>query len=108
YGHGKAEPMAGMVVAGALVGAAIFIASQSVREIITPHHTPAWFTLLVLAVVIATKETLFRFVFKVGNELTSTAVKGDAWHHRSDAITSAAAFVGITIALIGGQGYESA
>jgi cation diffusion facilitator family transporter len=108
YGHGKAEPMAGMVVAGALVGAAIFIASQSVREIITPHHTPAWFTLLVLAVVIATKETLFRFVFKVGNELTSTAVKGDAWHHRSDAITSAAAFVGITIALVGGKGYESA
>jgi len=108
YGHGKAEPMAGMVVAAALVGAAIFIAIQSVREIITPHHSPAWFTLLVLAVVIATKETLFRFVFKVGNELTSTAVKGDAWHHRSDAITSAAAFVGIAIALVGGNGYESA
>jgi cation diffusion facilitator family transporter len=108
YGHGKAEPMAGMVVATALVGAAIFIAIQSVREIITPHHSPAWFTLLVLAVVIAAKETLFRFVFKVGNALTSTAVKGDAWHHRSDAITSTAAFVGITIALVGGNGYESA
>jgi cation diffusion facilitator family transporter len=100
--------MAGMVVAAALLGAAIFIAIQSLREIITPHHAPAWFTLVVLAVVIATKETLFRFVFRVGNELTSTAVKGDAWHHRSDAITSAAAFVGITIALIGGKGYESA
>ena len=108
YGHGKAEPMAGMVVALALLGAAIFIAIQSVREIITPHHAPAWFTLLVLALVIATKETLYRFVFKVGRELTSTAVKGDAWHHRSDAITSAAAFVGIAIALIGGKGYESA
>jgi cation diffusion facilitator family transporter len=83
YGHGKAEPMAGMVVAAALLGAAIFIAIQSLREIITPHHAPAWFTLVVLAVVIATKETLFRFVFRVGNELTSTAVKGDAWHHRS-------------------------
>ena len=78
------------------------------REIITPHHAPAWFTLLVLALVIGTKETLYRFVFKVGDELTSTAVKGDAWHHRSDAITSAAAFVGISIALIGGKGYESA
>jgi cation diffusion facilitator family transporter len=108
YGHGKAEPIAGMVVAAALLGAAIFIAVQSVREIVTPHHAPAWFTLLVLALVIGTKETLFRFVFKVGSELTSTAVKGDAWHHRSDAITSAAAFVGITIALIGGKGYESA
>ena len=68
----------------------------------------SWFTLLVLALVIAVKETLFRCVFKVGDELTSTAVKGDAWHHRSDAITSAAAFVGISIALIGGKGYESA
>ena len=108
YGHGKAESIAGMVVALALLAAAVFIAVQSLREIITPHHSPAWFTLLVLALVIATKETLYRFVFKVGAELTSTAVKGDAWHHRSDAITSAAAFVGISIALIGGKGYESA
>ena len=108
YGHGKAESVAGMFVALALLGAAILIAVQSVSEIITPHHAPAWFTLLVLALVIATKESLFRFVFKVGRELTSTAVKGDAWHHRSDAITSAAAFVGIAIALIGGKGYESA
>ena len=108
YGHGKAESIAGMVVALALLAAAVFIAIQSVREIITPHHAPAWFTLLVLALVIGTKETLYRFVFKVGDELTSTAVKGDAWHHRSDAITSAAAFIGISIALIGGKGYESA
>jgi len=108
YGHGKAESIAGMVVALALLAAAVFIATQSVREINTPHHAPAWFTLLVLALVIGTKETLYRFVFKVGDELTSTAVKGDAWHHRSDAITSAAAFIGISIALIGGKGYESA
>ena len=108
YGHGKAESMAGIVVALALLAAAVFIAVQSLREIVTPHHAPAWYTLLVLALVIGTKETLYRFVFKVGDELTSTAVKGDAWHHRSDAITSAAAFVGISIALIGGKGYESA
>ena len=108
YGHGKAESIAGFIVALALLAAAVFIAVQSVREIITPHHAPAWFTLLVLALVIVTKETLYRFVFKVGDELTSTAVKGDAWHHRSDAITSAVAFVGITIALVGGKGYESA
>jgi len=108
YGHGKAESMAGMVVALALLAAALFIGTQSLREIITPHHSPAWFTLMVLALVIGTKEALYRFVFKVGDEITSTAVKGDAWHHRSDAITSAAAFVGISIALIGGKGYESA
>ena len=108
YGHGKAEPIAGVVVAAALLAAAAFISIQSVREIITPHHTPAWFTLLVLALVIITKETLYRFVFRVGTQLTSTAVKGDAWHHRSDAITSAAAFIGISIALIGGKGYAAA
>lgn len=108
YGHGKAESIAGVIVALALLAAAVFIAIQSAREIITPHHSPAWYTLLVLIMVIGTKETLFRFVFKVGEDLTSIAVMGDAWHHRSDAITSAAAFVGISIALIGGKGYESA
>lgn len=108
YGHGKAESIAAIIVSFALLGAASLIAVQSIREIIVPHHAPAWFTLLVLALVVITKEALYRFVFKVGHQLSSTAVKGDAWHHRSDAITSAAAFVGISIALIGGKGYESA
>ena len=67
FGHGKAEPIAGLVVALALLAAAAFIAFQSVREIITPHHAPAWFTLPVLAVVIVTKETLYRFAFRVGS-----------------------------------------
>ena len=42
YGHGKAESIAGMVVALALLAAAVFIGIQSVREIITPHHAPLW------------------------------------------------------------------
>ena len=108
YGHGKAEPLAGALVAIGLFAGAIIIVMQSVREIITPHHAPESFTLLVLVVVVITKELLFGFVMKVGNEVQSTAVRGDAWHHRSDAITSAAAFVGISVALIGGNGYESA
>ncbi|MBI2549495.1 cation transporter [Candidatus Woesearchaeota archaeon] len=108
YGHGKAEPLTATIVALVLVGAAIIIAIQSIKEIITPHHAPAPFTLLVLAVVVITKEALFRFVQHVGNTVNSIAVKTDAWHHRSDALTSAAAFVGISVALIGGKGYESA
>lgn len=108
YGHGKAESLAGMVVAAALLGAAALIAWQSINEIITPHHSPAWYTLLALALVIATKETLFRFVDKTGHSLDSTSLKSDAWHHRSDALTSAAAFIGISVALIGGKGYEGA
>jgi cation diffusion facilitator family transporter len=108
YGHGKAEPLAALTVSLALLGAAVVIALQSVREIVTPHHAPAPFTLAVLVLVVVTKETLFRLVFRVGHEVDSIAVKTDAWHHRSDAITSATAFVGISIALIGGKGYESA
>lgn len=108
FGHGKAEPMAGVLVALALFGAAISIAVQSMGEIRVPHVTPAPFTLLVLVLVVVVKEALFRFVFRVGEDVGSTAVKGDAWHHRSDAITSAAAFVGIGIALVGGKGWEAA
>lgn len=108
YGHGKAEPIAAAFVATALLAAAMAIAVQSIHEIKSPQHTPAPFTLLVLVLVVITKESLFRFVFSVGEEVQSTAVRTDAWHHRSDAITSAAAFVGISIALIGGSGYEAA
>lgn len=108
YGKGRAEAIAAVVVSLALFGAAVGIAINSVREIRTPHHTPAPFTLVVLVLVIVVKEGLFRFVLKVGEQVTSTAVKSDAWHHRSDAITSAAAFVGISIALLFGKGYESA
>lgn len=108
YGHGKLEPLAAVGVALFLFGAAIFIAVQSLHAIRNPEHAPAPFTLIVLAVVIFLKEGLFRFVIRVGEEVQSTAVKADAWHHRSDAITSAAAFIGITIALLGGPGYESA
>ena len=108
YGHGKAEPFAGIAVSFGIFIAAMIIVVQSVYEIITPHHAPAPFTLIVLILVIISKETLFRFVIKVGTTVNSIAVKSDAWHHRSDAITSAAAFIGISAALIGGEGYESA
>lgn len=108
YGHGKAEPFAGIAVSFGIFIAAMIIIVQSVYEIITPHHAPASFTLIVLIIVIIIKEALFRFVIKVGTTVNSVAVKSDAWHHRSDAITSLAAFIGISIALIGGEGYESA
>ncbi len=108
YGQGKAEPLAATVVSLMLLGAAIGIALAAVEEIRTPHHAPAPFTLIVLVGVVAVKEGLFRRVSAVGEEIGSTAVRADAWHHRSDAITSAAAFVGITVALIGGPGWESA
>jgi cation diffusion facilitator family transporter len=108
YGHGKAEPIAAGVVAVGVIIASIGLAIQSVREIFMPHHGPAPFTLIVLIVVIVVKEFLFRSVIRLGKNVESTAVQTDAWHHRSDALTSAAAFVGISIALIGGEGWQSA
>ncbi len=108
YGHGKAESMAALVVSLALIAAAIGIAVQSVREIRTPHHAPHVLTLVVLLAVVVIKETLFRKVLRTSDAIQSTALRADAWHHRSDAITSAMAFVGISVALIGGKGYESA
>ncbi len=108
YGHGKAEPIAAVIVSLSLIAAAVVIAIQSVHGIMTPHELPKPFTLAVLAGVVFTKEFLFRKVLQVGEEVQSTAVKTDAWHHRSDAITSAAAFVGISVALFMGKGWESA
>src|SRR6059058_1067546 len=108
YGHGKAEPIAAIAVALGVLAAATGLAIESVREILTPHHGPAPFTLAILIVVIVVKEILFRYVNRLGRQAESTAVKTDAWHHRSDALTSAAAFIGISVALIGGEGWQSA
>ncbi|MFO0941970.1 MAG: cation diffusion facilitator family transporter [Pirellulales bacterium] len=108
YGYGKAEALAGIVASLALLSASVLIAVQSIREIMTPHHLPHWSTLLVLVVVVATKETLARWMAGIGEQSDSTSIKADAWHHRADALTSLAAFIGITIGLIGGPGYEPA
>jgi cation diffusion facilitator family transporter len=108
YGHGKAEPIAAALVSVMLVAAGTGIAFQAAREIASPHRAPQPFTLAVVLGVVAIKEGLFRFAYKVGSETGSHAVRTDAWHHRSDAITSLAAAVGITIALVGGKGWETA
>jgi cation diffusion facilitator family transporter len=108
FGYGKAESVSSAMVGLMLVGAALGIAIEAVREILTPHHAPAPFTLAVLAVAAGIKEFLFRRVSRAARDTGSQAVAADAFHHRADAITSAAAFVGISIALIGGPGWEPA
>ncbi|HEY4983963.1 MAG TPA: cation diffusion facilitator family transporter [Verrucomicrobiae bacterium] len=108
YGHGKAEPIASAIVAAMLLGAALWITLTAFGEIMEPHLSPAPFTLIVLVVVVVVKEGLFRFVSREGRAVDSSAVKTDAWHHRSDAITSVAAGIGISVSLIGGKGFEAA
>ncbi len=108
FGYGRAEPLAAATVAALMLGAAAGISIEAIREIRTPHHAPAPFTLGVLAAVIIVKEVLAKRVLKASAKSGSVVVHADAWHHRADAITSAAAFIGITIALLGGPGWEPA
>jgi cation diffusion facilitator family transporter len=108
YGHGRAETLVTFLVVGFLLISATFIAYESIVNIQTPHETPKNYTLIVLAVIIITKEIFYRIVLKKGKEINSSSLKADAWHHRSDAITSLMAFIGISIAIFMGPGYETA
>jgi len=108
YGHGRAESLAGLIVAVVLFAAAAGIAIGAIIEILIPQRTPAPFTLAVLLGVVAIKETMFRITRRTARRTESGALLTDAWHHRSDAISSAAAAIGITIALVGGEPYAQA
>jgi len=108
YGHGRAEPLITFIVVGFLITSATIIAYESIQNITTPHDAPKSWTLILLAIIILWKEFSFRKVMKRAIETNSSSLKADAWHHRSDAITSIAAFIGISIALLFGNGYESA
>ncbi|MGE5356068.1 MAG: cation diffusion facilitator family transporter [Deltaproteobacteria bacterium] len=108
YGHGKAEPLVTFVVVGFLIASAVIIAVQSIKNIRSPHEVPEPYTLLILGAIILWKEISYRIVISKSKLTKSTSLKADAWHHRSDAITSIAAFIGISIALFLGKGYESA
>ncbi|RVT77479.1 cation transporter [Flavobacterium sufflavum] len=108
YGHGRAEPLITFLVVGFLITSATIIAYESIGNIQKPHDLPKLWTLFVLAPLIIWKEYSFQLVMKRSIETNSSSLKADAWHHRSDAITSVAAFIGITIALVLGKGYEAA
>jgi cation diffusion facilitator family transporter len=108
YGHGRIEPLITFLVVGFLIFSAIIIAYESIKNIQTPHELPKSWTLYVLGAIILWKEISYRLVLKKSKETNSSSLKADAWHHRSDAITSVAAFIGISIALFMGKGYETA
>lgn len=84
------------------------IAHESIQNIQTPHKTPKSWTLIVLGIIILWKEISYRIVIKKSKETNSSSLKADAWHHRSDAITSVMVFTGISIAILFGKGYETA
>jgi cation diffusion facilitator family transporter len=108
YGHGKAEPLTAIFVAGIVLIAAIALAAQSAYTMFSPHSKPAPWTLLILVLVVVVKEMLFRYVIRFGRSAESIAIEADAWRHRADVFSSIAAFIGISIALIGGENWRSA
>ena len=108
YGHGKIEPLITFGVVTFLVVSATIIAYESIQNIQTPHKIPKSWTLIVLGLIIAWKEISFQIVIKKSKQTNSSSLKADAWHHRSDAVTSVMAFIGISIAIIYGKGYETA
>jgi cation diffusion facilitator family transporter len=105
YGHGKAEPLAAASVAVMLLLAAGGIIINAARNLGAPRGAPLAFTLYVLVAVVLVKELLFRFVSREARSVQNMVVHADAWHHRSDAVTSLAAAIGISFALLGGPAF---
>ncbi len=108
YGHGRAEPLITFLVVVFLLTSAFIIAKQSLHNIQVPHEAPKSFTLWVLAGIILWKEVCYRWVLRKSKETNSSTLQAEAWHHRADAISSVAAFIGISVALFMGEGYEAA
>jgi cation diffusion facilitator family transporter len=108
YGHGKAEAIAAAVVSTLLLLAALGIAIQAAPRLFQPRDPPRAFTLYILIGVVLVKELVFRYASRQASLAESGAVKADAWHHRSDAITSLAAAIGISVCLLGGPRFAYA
>ncbi|MEY3592099.1 MAG: hypothetical protein RLZZ38_1068 [Bacteroidota bacterium] len=108
YGHGKAEPLITFAVVGFLLISATIIAVESIRNLNEPQEQPAFFTLYILGAIIIIKELSYRYVYRKGVLTNSSSLKADAWHHRSDAISSLIAFLGITSTFLFGKGFEKA
>ena len=108
YGHGRAEPLTALAGVVFIFATAAWVGLGAVHGIRTPHQGPHWATLPLLAAIVATKVWLFRRMGAAGASAGSLALDVEAWHHGSDALTSAAAFVGIAVAVVGGRGWEAA
>ncbi len=108
YGHGKAEPLVTFAVVGFLLISATIIAVESIRHLSEKQEQPAFFTLFVLAAIIVIKELSFQYVYRKGQQTNSSSLKADAWHHRSDALSSFIAFLGILATFLFGKGFEKA
>jgi cation diffusion facilitator family transporter len=108
YGHGKAEALVTFGVVGFLLISATLIAYNGIQHLSVPQEQPELFTLFVLVGIIIWKELSYRYVLSKGKKTNSLSLQADAWHHRSDAISSFIALIGIGLALLFGPAFSKA
>ena len=102
YGHGRAETIGATLVGAVIIVAGFGLAYRSLEIIATDaFHTPTWPAALAAVVSIVINEILFRYTRSVGEKTKSPSLVANAWHHRSDAISSVAALIGIGGAMAG-------
>jgi len=102
YGHGKAENIASIIVAILLIVVGIEISISSIKVfygIVPP--APSILALFILLISIGVKEGLYHYKSRLGKKLNSTALIADAWHHRSDSLSSVAALIGVGLSILG-------
>ncbi|MBR0514681.1 MAG: cation transporter [Clostridia bacterium] len=104
YGHERLECVAAIVLAGALLATGLLIGYQGIRSILSPDQelaVPGVMALIAAAVSIAVKEGMFHYTRAAAKQVNSEALMADAWHHRSDALSSIGALIGIAGARLG-------
>ncbi len=108
YGHGKFETIATVLISIVLLGVGIYIGYEGIASLIKALNgetlpRPDIWTLYVAAFSILAKEFCYRYTLHYAMRLESSALKANAWHHRSDAISSVATLVGVSFALFMGE-----
>lgn len=103
YGHEKAETIVSFILSSILIIVALDIGIQGVKILLNPSeiNTPTILPLIVSVISILVKEYQYQITIKVAKRINSPSLKADAWHHRSDALSSIAAFIGIGGSILG-------
>ena len=103
YGHEKAESLVSFILAAVLIGIALKIGYDGFKDLININNilVPNALPLVVALISIVVKEYQYQITIRVAKKINSSSLKADAWHHRSDAFSSIAAFIGIGGAMLG-------
>ena len=103
YGHEKAETLVSFLLSMLLIGVALKISLNGINSLIHLNdvQVPTFLPLIISVISIGIKEYQYKITIKVAKKINSPSLKADAWHHRSDALSSVAAFIGIGGSLLG-------